>query len=280
MIFLFLILILILIPDLSYAWGPFTHLKIGLDILHALENLPSEVAFIISQYPDHFLYGTISADVIIWKNRVEYSKHCHNWKIAFSLLHSAYTDYLKSLSFGYLSHLAGDVIAHNVFVPFEMLKKYPKIRGKHLLWESIYDSEVDGSMWKFIKTIRKNIDRECDEFLERHLERAFFSFKTNKRIFSSLLLLNRTTNWRMRIESFSKGLLTEEEREIFYRRTHESAISVLKDGEKSPYTKFDPTGIKNIEDAEKLRKKWRKMEENEKERILSDILNLKTLMNP
>lgn len=276
MLFFIVILVLFVIPDVSYAWGPFTHLKLGVDILHTLQYIPSEVAYLISQHPYHFLYGTISADVIIWKNRIEYSHHCHNWKIAFSLLNSAYTEYLTAFSYGYLSHLAEDVIAHNIFVPFQMLKKYPKIKGKHLLWESIYDSEIDGRLWKVVKKIRKNVDTECDDFLEKNLKRALFSFKTNKRIFSSLLILNRTTSWQKKIESLSKGILPQEERNLFYTKSHHSAISVLKHKEKSLYTKFDPTGIKKIKEAEKLRHHWKKIEKKEKEKILYDILNLKT----
>ena len=47
---------------------------------------------LLEAYPYDFLYGNISADIVVGKNLCEELKHCHNWKIGFKLLKRAETD--------------------------------------------------------------------------------------------------------------------------------------------------------------------------------------------
>jgi hypothetical protein len=52
------------------------------------------------------------------------------------------------------------------------------------------DSIIDKKYWFQAITIDRKVQMRNDVFLERSLESAFFSFKTNKRIFRGMLLLS------------------------------------------------------------------------------------------
>jgi len=261
---------IVLLPESSYAWGPVTHVKLGLEIL-SNPLIPPEIFCLINEFPYYFLYGNISADIILWKNRLEYSKHCHNWKIGFEILQNATTKPLKAFAYGYLSHLSADVIAHNFFIPIEMLLNYPYKRGKHIPWEMRYDGWVDGEAWEVLKRIPKEVDSSCDELLNSILYRKFFSFKTNKRIFVTFLMLQRLNRWR-----FTKKNQSIDE-PWYYSISLSAMFSILSKGVDSPFTKIDPTGRRVMKKAERLKKELkgvkRELREVKRKKIIENILS-------
>lgn len=260
-----LVIPMLLLPDVAYAWGPLTHLKLGAEVLET-PLLPPAILHLLREFPYYFLYGNISADVILWKNKIKYSRHCHNWKIGFEVLARAHTQPLKAFAYGYLSHLAADIIAHNFFIPREILLHYPQRRGKHISWEIRYDRWIDGNMWKIFRKIPKEIDTSCDDLLEDILERKIFSYSTNKRIFTAFVTLQRLGSLRRFVKKEVGSPSHESLR--YYQLSFNAIVSVLSRGKSSPYTKIDPTGILPIQKAEKLRKalKGIKGERRERER--------------
>ncbi|MBI5344478.1 MAG: zinc dependent phospholipase C family protein, partial [Deltaproteobacteria bacterium] len=113
--FVISIIIVLFMPDAVLAWGPPAHLEIGQEILGNTALITHAVRALIERFPYDFLYGNISADIVVGKNLVEELKHCHNWKMGFKLLKKASTDSQKAFAYGYLSHLAADTVAHNHF---------------------------------------------------------------------------------------------------------------------------------------------------------------------
>ena len=94
----FTFFLLILIPDSAYAWGPATHLELGWDILNHLKPLPLFLQELLSKFPYDYLYGNISADIVIGKNLTQQVKHCHNWRIGLKVMKSAKTDPQKAFA--------------------------------------------------------------------------------------------------------------------------------------------------------------------------------------
>lgn len=131
-----------LFPSDALAWGPAAHLAIGNHILSSLELLPTHVAAALAAHPRAFLYGSLAADILVGKGSRPTPHHSHNWDVARRLLSQATTPRLTAHAYGYLAHLAADVIAHNYFVP-NMLG-YSAGRGKlaHSYAEMLADAHI------------------------------------------------------------------------------------------------------------------------------------------
>ncbi len=255
-IFTVLLLILFLPAD-AYAWGPATHLELGREVLSHLSFLAPATANLIKKYPYDYLYGNISADIVIGKNLVEELKHCHNWSFGFKLLKKAEKDSQRAFTYGYLSHLAADTVAHNHFIPEMMIRSFKTRTLRHIYWEMRFDALVDKSVWQIPEKIVKEVHEDNDRLLSATLEGTPLSFKTNKRIFSSVLSISRVDNWHHMLNHLSKQskwVLHKDEKERFFNITLESIKDLLTDGEDAKCTKKDPKGTKNLAAASKARK--------------------------
>ncbi|HEY7746531.1 MAG TPA: hypothetical protein VIA07_09345, partial [Desulfuromonadales bacterium] len=79
----------------------------------------------------------------------------------------------------------------------------------------------------------------------------------NKRLFNSLMLLNRLQQWQKMLRSLSnasKWTLEEEDRKEYMALAQQAAMSVLAQMEQSPYWKADPTGERALGAAQMIRK--------------------------
>ncbi len=178
-----LVLSILLIPSFAFAWGPLTHIYLGSEIFSFGSLLPAGVFALIKKFRHDFLYGNLMADIIIGKKFLPEDKNPHSWDMALSLFDSAKTQQQKAFVYGYMSHLAADTVAHGSFTGNR------KNLG-HTLVELRADSMIDKKYWFLAVGIDRNVQMRNDIFLEKSLESAFFSFKTNKRIFKGMLLLS------------------------------------------------------------------------------------------
>ncbi len=179
---------MLLIPSLADAWGPITHVYLGYQVIDVGAALiPAGIYGILKKYKNDFLYGNLSADIILGKRFQGFEKNSHNWNIAWKLFSAAKTDRQKAFAYGYLMHLCADTVVHNIEpngVPFI-----------HSLMEIKSDSIIDKKYRRILKRLDKAMQKKNDIFLEKKLESLFFSFKTNKRIFKSFLVLSRLPNY-------------------------------------------------------------------------------------
>lgn len=171
------------IPSLAFAWGPLTHMYLGSEMLSLGALLPAGVYALIRKYRHDYLYGNLMADIIIGKKFLPEDKNPHSWDMALNLLDSTETQQQQAFVFGYMSHLAADTIAHGKFTSSNR-------NIEHTLVEMRADSMIDKRYWIQAISIDRKVQRRNDLFLERSLERAIFSFKTNKRIFKGVILLS------------------------------------------------------------------------------------------
>ncbi len=275
-----LTVLLVAIPDQALAWGIGVHLQLGSQILANLQILPPAVQTLLSAFPHDYLYGCISADITLGKKHTHYLQHCHSWRIGKKILEAAQTDSQKACAYGYLGHLAADTVAHSYFVPYKMVRTFNTAMLKHTYWEVRFEAEVAPEIWALARTIARKNFQENDAMLRGVLSDTIFSFATNKRIFNSMLLLNRLQQWQKMLRSLnvsSRWTLSTQNRDEYLQLARTISESILTNLEQSPYWKADPTGERAINAAKMIRKNlnllWLdgKLPEAEAEEYLAEI---------
>jgi hypothetical protein len=256
-IFMAVVLAMILWPGDAYAWGIGIHLQLGSHILDNLQLLPAALRGLLAAHPHDFLYGCISADITLGKKFTHYLNHCHSWRLGRKILAASVTDRQKACAHGYLAHLAADTIAHSYFVPFKMVRTYNTLMLRHAYWELRFEATVDPEIWLIARKIARKDFRENDTMMRSVLSDTIFSFNTNKRLFNSLLLLNRLQQWQKVLRSISvtsKFDLPGESRDEYLDLAKEATESILCEMDDSPYWRADPTGERALSAARMVRK--------------------------
>lgn len=234
-----LLLGFLLVPSTGFAWGPLTHIYLGNELFSLSPLLPAGLYQIIRKYRKDFLYGTLMADIIIGKKYLPDNKSSHSWDVGFSLLEAAKTSQQKSFVYGYLSHLAADTVAHNIYT-------VDKKNIGHTVMEMKADSIIDKKYWFQAIGIDRRVQARNDIFLENTLDRFIFSFKTNKRILKGLVLLSVFN--RERIGDFiDKNLVTSLPDRLEIENLHQESINKILDlfqnWRESEAVKESPIGI-------------------------------------
>lgn len=262
------VVVALLAPGEAHAWGPATHLELGRDVLNNLGILAPAVRGIIERFPYDYLYGTISADIVVGKNLAREIEHCHNWRFGFNLMKRADDNAKRAFAHGYMSHLAADTVSHNIFIPERMVSSFATRIHRHVYWELRFDALVDKSIWRIPREIARAVHRENDRFLDSVLRDTPLSFRTNKTIFSSLLMLNRVKRWHHMIDvlsSRSKWKLNKGERLIYYRLSLDAVTGLLTKGKNATCLKRDPTGKASLTSAKHIRRRLKAMKRSGKE---------------
>jgi len=249
--------LLLLTPGSLWAWGPTTHAFLGSQVLTGLELLPLVVRELLASWPYQYLYGSLAADITLAKRYVHYSRHCHNWTVAYEILDRAETPPLQSFALGYLSHLAADTLAHNVFVP-RMLATTP-LRSNlgHTYWEYRFDAELGEEPLALAREVVTMDHEEPDALLESVLTQAFFSFQTNKLIFTQLIHLSNQERWKnlwTKMADRSRWELPPGDVELFSGLARAYVLDFLTRGAGALCHGFDPTGNEALAVATKLRR--------------------------
>jgi hypothetical protein len=222
--------------------------------------LPQAVAAIIGGYPNDFLYGCIAADITVGKKYAAYLQHCHHWPVANNLLAKASGDAQKSCAYGYLSHLAADAVAHCYYVPFSIMRSYPTVMLNHAYWEVRYDSLTPPEIWEAGRRVALEHFQENDTLLRREIANTLFSFGTNKKIFNSILLVNKLEKWQQLITAMndvSRFQLDDDETAEFGTLAGQAVMETLAAGDRSPWLEADPTGEQALLVAGAVRKNLR-----------------------
>src|ERR1043166_1655441 len=129
-------------PAAAHAWSPGTHVFLGETILANLQLLPPSVATLLQAFPYDFLYGSIAPDTSIAKKYVPPGRHSHFWHVGQETFDFAGSDALRAFGLGYLSHLAADTIAHNYYVPRQLVLTASTRSMGHSYWESRVETQL------------------------------------------------------------------------------------------------------------------------------------------
>lgn len=228
----------VFIPSYAFAWGPLTHIYLGSEIFYLGSVLPAGIYGLLRKYRQDYLYGNLTADIVLAKKYLPKSRHSHSWDVAMRLFESARTEPEKAFAYGYMSHLAADTVAHGRFTS-------GKRNLGHAFLELRADSIIDRKHWLQAVSIGRDVQRRNDIFLERSLDRVIFSFKTNKRIFKSWVLLSGLNREKVGDFMDMNPMLALPSRgriEGYHEESLDRMTDVLVNGARSEVLKKDPIG--------------------------------------
>lgn len=235
---LFMIISFLLVPSAAFAWGPLTHIYLGNELYALGSLLPAGIWEIMRRYKKDFIYGNFMADIIIGKTYLPSKRSSHNWGVVFDMLRSARTRQQKAFIYGYMSHLAADTVAHNMYIA-------DKKNIGHTVLEMKADSIIDKRYWLQAIAIEKKIQIRNDKLLEDSLDRFMFSFKTNKRIFKGMLFFSVFNQKRISNfidDNFMTSLPARETIEDFHRESINNMLDLLQNGDRSEVVDINPSG--------------------------------------
>lgn len=256
------VLLLLCIPQDAFAWGPGTHVQIALTALAHAAALAPGIAALIQKFPEAFIYGSASPDIVVGKKYAGYFHHCHNWRMGRLILAEAESDLQRAAAYGYLMHLAADVVAHNYYIPVKIVRSYDARMLTHTYWEMRFDLGVQDAAWKALSRVTAEEVEEFDHLLSRVLVKTLFSFSTNKHIFNSILILQKMHGMRASLRLYAKHSryeISEENRSHYLELAIESALDFLRCPEQAACLEVDPAGLARLEYAKQLRRAIRGM---------------------
>ena len=174
----------------AFAWGPGIHTVTALSSLEGAEQILPAIGRIITAYPLQYLYGCLSADFFIGKSQRKKEAHPHNWEGGFKLLGEAGNDPEAAYAYGFLSHLAADVLAHNFFVPNLINSYYAKRRMGHLYWEIKADYLVGPVYTRVARDVLSMDHLVCDDLLRQVVGKRRKGLGTKKRIYTQTVKIS------------------------------------------------------------------------------------------
>ncbi len=241
---------LFLFPDPAWAWGPATHVYLGVGLLDALHLVPPAVRTLLAAYPHDFLYGSVAADISLAKKYVPEGRHCHHWHIGEEIFGSAHTDRLRAMGLGYLAHLAADTVAHNTYVPRQLLLTSSTKGLGHSYWEHRMDVQLPERYTQLARHVVMDHDHsEADALFDRVLSATLFSFQTNRRIFRGMIRFQDNDRWHSIFGSVlqnSRWQLDDATIDAYVVRSFDYVVDYLSRRGEAIAAGLDPIGEKNL----------------------------------
>lgn len=249
------LLLLVCFPDVAVAWTPGTHIFLGESVLANLAQLPAVVAELLRHYPYDFLYGNIAADTSIAKKYAPVGRHCHSWNVGFEIHDRAESEPLRSFGLGYLAHLAADTVAHNFFVPRQLVVASRTIALGHSYWESRFETHLGDPYAKTAMEVIRLDHTAADSHLDRILAPTIFSVRTSRRLFRGMVGITETQSWQSAFRT-----IAEKSRWDLSDQTVEEQMSVsfqlvmeLLSERAGQARRLDPSGEASLNLAKRLR---------------------------
>ena len=250
-------LVLLVLPDSAYGWTPGTHIYLGESILGNLGQLPAAVADLLRAYPFDFLYGNIAADSSMAKHYAPLGRHCHYWHVGQEIHDLAGTDGLRAFGLGYLCHLAADTVAHNYFVPRQLMITSSTAAVGHSYWETRVETHLGDAYARSAKDVIRLSHRDADAHLDRIIAPTIFSVRTNRRLFRGMVHLTETSSWQRATQvarEYSRWRLTDQDVERHLGLSYDYMLEFLS-GPSSPALQLDPSGERPLKIAKELRRR-------------------------
>jgi len=248
---------LFIYQDPAYAWGAGVHVMQGSLILENLQWIGAALAEILQSFPEDYLYGCLSADIFIGKGSHYHHDHCHNWSVGRRILDAAGSDREVAFAYGYLSHLAADIVAHNIYVPNQLYLTSSTTRWGHIYWEVRAEEYTDRRYWRVAQDLMLRHNAENDAFVQKIVKARLISFQTKKKLFHRAIrlgdlgkrqqadaLVSRNSRWDVdgqyidTLNRISVGLIAD------FLNHPQNAVCL----------KYDPIGSDRLVSAKQLRR--------------------------
>ncbi len=251
-----LVVVALLFPVPLHAWTPGTHIYLGESVLANLGTLPAAVADLLRAFPFDFLYGNIAADSSIAKKYAPVGRHCHSWHVGQEIHDLARSDALRAFGLGYLSHLAADVVAHNYFVPRQLVLTSSTTGFGHSYWESRFETPFGDQFARTAKEVILLDHASADAHLDRIIAPTIFSVKTNRRLFRGMVHLTESQGWQRAFqvaEKRSRWDLPVDDVERHMGLSFDFIMDMLADPIAEPRG-LDPSGDRPLRIAKRMRR--------------------------
>jgi len=247
----------LLLPEAAHAWTPGTHIYLGESVLANLPALPAAVADLLRAYPFDFLYGNIAADSSIAKRYAPLGRHCHYWHVGQEIHDLADTDALRAFGLGYLCHLSADTVAHNYFVPRQLMLTSTTAAVGHSYWETRVETHLGDAYSRAAKDVIRLDHSEADAHLDRLIAPTIFSVRTNRRLFRGMVHLTETNSWQRvtRVaREYSRWRLADNDVERHLGLAYDFMMELLG-GPTPSAQQLDPSGERPLKMAKELRRR-------------------------
>ena len=245
----FFVLCFSLLVENAWAWGPAMHTAIACRILQDGITILPAIAAIIQSFPREFIYGSLAADFFVGKGTKPREGHSHNWQTGFRLLRKAKTDKETSYAYGFFSHLAADVIAHNYFVPNLVHQVSTWKRMGHLYWEAKADHSVGPAYINIAKDLLSKNELCCDALLQAAVGKKRSGLKTRRHIFTQTVKLSDLLSNSVSMNLINMGAryrISPAYLVFMSNLSYELVKDVLSRPYSSPCLSFDPIGSRNL----------------------------------
>lgn len=251
------LLAIALFPSVALAWTPGTHVYLGDAVLRSLAMLPGNIGALLGAFPYDFLYGSIAADTSIAKKYAAAGRHSHSWAVGFDILDRARDDALKAFSYGYLAHLAADVVAHNAFVPYQLAVTSSTTGLGHSYWETRFETHLGEWAPRRARELILLDHSRSDGHLDRILSPTIFSTSTNRRIFRGMVVAADMESWQRVFQLMlerSRWDLGDEQVGGHLTMSFDYVMDLLRRLDSSDPMRFDPSGHDRLRMAKRIRR--------------------------
>ena len=251
------VLLVAIFPTDGWAWSPGTHVFLGQAVLANLDLIPQAIAATLQAFPLDFLYGSIAADTSFAKKYVPAGRHSHSWHVGEEIVELAGTEPLRAFGLGYLAHLAADVVAHNYFVPRQLVLTSSTRALGHSYWEARFDTHVGEESARRAKEVIRLDHSANDEHLDRIISPTIFSLRTSRRLFRGMVHLTDLTDWQRVVQlaaQNSRWDLADIDVERHMATAYDLVMDALIAGNGARARRYDPSGVTALQAAKRMRR--------------------------
>ena len=184
-------------------------------------------------------------------------RHSHSWGVGFDILDRARDDALKAFSYGYLAHLAADVVAHNAFVPYQLAITSSTTGFGHSYWETRFETHLGEWAPRRARELILLDHSRSDGHLDRILSPTIFSTPTNRRIFRGMVVAADMESWQRVFQLMlerSRWDLADDLVGSHLTMAYDYVMDLLIRLDGSGPMQFDPSGHDRLRMAKRIRR--------------------------
>jgi hypothetical protein len=243
-----------LFPQPAFAWAPVTHIALGVQVLATVITPDHPLQAALAGAPEIFLYGGLAPDIVIGRRfQSRLRRHSHNWSTGLGLLETATGENERVFAYGYLAHLAADVVAHNYFLPARFVGYFGQRGASHIYNEACFDTLWDEEFRELLLKLLGLNFRPLDAMLERAIDSPLVPFATHRALFDGGL--RRIRQWHQVIRATGGQERIDPKEAELYSAASRNAIAGLfnvrhlAEPHLAPCCSIDPMGAEALKNA-------------------------------
>jgi len=155
-----------------------------------------------------------------------------------------------------MCHLAADTVAHNFFVPRQLVVTSSTIALGHSYWESRFETKLGPHYAREAMDVIRAGHEAADAHLDEILSPTIFSVRTNRRLFRGMVNVTETQSWQRVVrlaEQRSRWDIATDEIESYMGRAFQYIMEMLSESRETSTKKLDPSGESSLRLAKRMR---------------------------